>query len=250
MVNAGAIATAFVNKLKDDTAAIRDGEMVSDHGCTFGYVYRDPVEQIMRRGRTREEAEAYVAKTADNPKRFAVPCPVCAFRTFDRRFFRSQGMTWKTWQPYEPMEHGIHAIRHWHPNQFDRIIAIHGNDDRHNSGNGKTHILSAVLHHQLRKFRSVFYRNAADFSGSPWDNNCDPLKDATGLMLLDDLGNEYDNAAMREVIDRMLDARYRNGFLTIFTTTLSLSTIADRYPRTMRRVKFCTRVEWVADSFR
>jgi len=230
-------------RLQADAPKEQDGYK-PDHDCVFGMVYADTQRQLDARHIHDDGMRAQYANA-----KFATPCPICAFRRLTRWNFGGHRMTWQNWQDTPGKKYQVQEFKDWNPKDQNQICTFYGNEEPHNCRNGKTHLMAATAHALMTKHGAVRYKNASDLGGAAWENNIDDLADMPGHLLLDDLGNEQDSKGVADIIDRMIDRRWRAGRPTVITTKLTMQSIGQKYRRSGARMMSCTCIEWVVSSW-
>lgn len=100
------------------------------------------------------------------------------------------------------------------------------------TGTGKTCAAARLALHTLAAGRSVRWLEAFDLSRvSPYDAPAVDALKAVPLLVVDDLGREYqdDKGFLRALIDGLLSARYDAELATVITTNLPAAEFAARY---------------------
>lgn len=207
--------------------------------CFGGFIYVDPRGELEKRGLDPDE----------HPRaRFMKPCPFCAVRGF-RRHFGGAELSWENWRHREELAEAVERFRSWYPRAENQACLILSPDELQCEGNGKTHVLSATGIAILRAGRRCRFWNAADLAEHRFEPWLDTVAEQPGYVLIDDLGNEPDNAMNRDAVDRLLDSRYRHRRPTLVATRLSRAFLERDYPRFMARMRSGTIIEWKAERF-
>jgi DNA replication protein DnaC len=135
-------------------------------------------------------------------------------------------------------------------------VCLHAGHGATNLGSGKTHALIATAREWIERGTDPRYYLVAEIVNrhrlSFGDESVNP-PDVGGredLVLLDDLGAEASTSFTVEIVDRIVDERYRRGYPTLIATNLSLAELEARYRRVADRLHEGRLLEWEAPSWR
>ncbi len=122
----------------------------------------------------------------------------------------------------------LDGITHWlASNQFMLVIASD------TTGNGKTHLASAILVDQWRKNVSPksFFVVIPDIITARYENESEIFNKCrnTNLLVLDDLGSEYCTDYHKSILYPIINHRYVSNSRTIITTNLGRDQLHERY---------------------
>ncbi len=150
------------------------------------------------------------------------------FEDFDLKYYRNND--------YRTMKRILDFTRNYAENftPGDESIMMSGN-----TGLGKTHLSLAIAERVIRKGFAVIYDSAVNILGNIEDEHFSyehsrKTLDAvlsTDLLILDDLGTEYDTKFCNSMIFNIIDTRINRKKSTIISTNLNLGDISKRYER-------------------
>lgn len=138
-------------------------------------------------------------------------------------------------------------------NNPEKGLYIHGD-----VGSGKTHIAHGIAHRSLTKenpLRVRFYNftellrivreSYSQKFESYYENPLNMLLDFTGLLIVDDVGAEKATDWVQEKLYEIVNTRYEEQLITIFTSNLSIQELADRVGDRIvsRIVEMCSVIE-------
>ena len=107
-------------------------------------------------------------------------------------------------------------------------------------GNGKTHLCNAIARVSLERGMEVIMLSSANMFSkikSAMNDNTDQelikrLKEVM-VLVIDDLGAEYDSPWQLSILDEILDTRYHTARLTVVASNLDLQNL----PESMKRIE-------------
>lgn len=189
----------------------------------------------------------------DNGPRPIRRCDSCALRKFAGQTGRPE-CTWTSWEDVPELIARVASLRAWQGRSWSALL--HASPASPNFGSGKSHASIATGAQWITDGRDAQYFCAADlvhlhrqamFHAAV---RLPAFEDFAGLAILDDLGSETRTDWTRDLVDRILDRRYRRNLPTMITTNLDLAAIEERYPRL--RSRFCEGLQlaWSAPDFR
>jgi hypothetical protein len=205
---------------------------MNDHECSNGWLFESSADGHQRARR----------------------CPKCASRAFLQRIGR-EDCTWKTWEDMPALADQVALLREW-KGKFPWSVLLHAEKGEANFGAGKTHAVIATAVEWIERGRDVQYWFVPDLVDqcrhAIADNsmNLSTFGEYKHLVVFDDLGAEARTDWTRELIDRVLDLRYRRSLPTLIASNLDLVSLEDRYPRALSRMCEGLRLVWNAPDRR
>ncbi len=128
------------------------------------------------------------------------------------------------------------------------------------TGLGKTHLSLAIANEVIKKGYNVIYGSVINFLnkmekekfGRAETFNTEEILIGADLLILDDLGAEFQSAYTVSAIYNILNSRICRGIPTIISSNLSINEIKDRYPESIasRIIGNFTTVEFIGDDVR
>jgi DNA replication protein DnaC len=170
---------------------------------------------------------------------------LCQFETFSLDYYRGQ-KTEKGSDCYQAMKKILHYCQHYaeHFNQNSPSILMFGK-----TGRGKTHLSLSIASVVIEHGYSVLYDSVINFlrrieqehfGKSDEDTNTMELLLTCDLLILDDLGTEFDSAFYQSTIYNLINTRMNRSLPTIISTNLDYNGISHRYEERITSRIFAT----------
>lgn len=168
------------------------------------------------------------------------PLKLCSFETFDLSYFKGI----KT-----PEDNDCYTTMSNNFNYCRRYVSTFSSESRNlfisgKTGLGKTHLSLAIAEKLLTQGWNVLYDSAinyltkieSEYYGKTEGDTLSVLMGAD-LLILDDLGSEYDKSFYTSTIYNIINTRLNKGIPTIISTNLNPAEIEARYePRIVSRL--------------
>lgn len=224
-------------------------KMIQDHLVKNGYPgdyldikYSCPLcsDTGLYEGKRCSCAEEIAGKLAVEEMNSKSRINLCSFDTFDLSYYKNI-ITSDGIDCFASMTRNFNYCKNYANNfsvSSNNIMMIG------NTGLGKTHLSLSIAERVICKGFNVLYNSIINYLsdledeqfGRSDENSFQIISDAD-LLILDDLGSEYDKPIYKSMLYNIINTRMNKGLPTIISTNLGLDEIQNRYePRLVSRL--------------